>query len=72
MEWYSQRLIRNGFALSGGAGIIVLESLEHAQQRGANILVELIAYGTSSDGGDIVKPNTEGAILAMQKAIHNS
>ncbi len=63
---------RNGFALSGGAGIIVLESLEHAQQRGANILVELIAYGTSSDGSDIVKPNTEGAILAMQKAIHQA
>lgn len=63
---------RNGFVLSGGAGIIVLENLEHAQQRGANILAELVAYGTSSDGGDIVKPNTEGAILAMQKAIHQA
>jgi 3-oxoacyl-[acyl-carrier-protein] synthase-1 len=63
---------RDGFVISGGAGIIVLENLEHARQRGANILAELVAYGTSSDGCDIVKPNTDGAILAMQKATHQA
>jgi 3-oxoacyl-[acyl-carrier-protein] synthase-1 len=63
---------RKGFILSGGAGIVVLENLEHAKQRGANILAELVAYGTSSNGGDIVKPNIQGAVLAMQKAIYQA
>lgn len=63
---------RGGFVFSGGAGIVVLENLEHAQQRGVNILAELVAYGASSDGCDIVKPNAEGAVLAMQKAIYQA
>ncbi|WP_245394583.1 beta-ketoacyl synthase N-terminal-like domain-containing protein [Isorropodon fossajaponicum symbiont] len=56
---------RGGFVFSSGAGIVVLENLEHAQQRGVNILAELVAYGASSDGCDIVKLNAEGVVLAM-------
>lgn len=60
---------RDGFVISGGAGILVLESLEHAQKRGATILAELVGYGASSDGDGMVKPSGEGAVRCMQMAV---
>jgi 3-oxoacyl-[acyl-carrier-protein] synthase-1 len=60
---------RNGFVISGGSGIVVLENLEYAKKRGANIFAELVGYGFNSDGGDMVKPNPDGASLAMQRAL---
>ncbi len=60
---------RDGFVLSGGGGAVVLESLEHAQARGAKILGELIGFGATSDGADMVAPSGEGAIACMQQAI---
>tara|TARA_X000000950_G_scaffold286136_1_gene394136 strand:+ start:2182 stop:3399 length:1218 start_codon:yes stop_codon:yes gene_type:complete len=60
---------RDGFVITGGAGILVLESLEHAKKRGANIYAELVGYGASSDGFSLVQPSGEGAIRCMQQAI---
>ncbi|HXE00465.1 MAG TPA: beta-ketoacyl-[acyl-carrier-protein] synthase family protein [Hyphomicrobium sp.] len=60
---------RNGTVLGEGAGILVLESLEHAQARGATILAELCGYGMASDSQDMVKPTIEGPSVAMQMAL---
>ncbi|MDQ3229826.1 MAG: beta-ketoacyl-ACP synthase I, partial [Pseudomonadota bacterium] len=56
---------RDGFVIAGGGGMLVLESLEHAQGRGANILAELVGYGVTSDGVDMVAPSGEGAVRCM-------
>lgn len=61
---------RDGFVIAGGAGILVLESLDHAQRRGARIYAELAGYGISSDGHDMVTPSGEGARRCMQMALH--
>ena len=60
---------RDGFVISGGGGALVLESLEHAQARGATIIAELSGYGATSDGYDMVAPSGEGAKRCMQIAI---
>ena len=60
---------RDGFVISGGAGVVVLEDLEHAQARGANIIAELVGYGATSDGYDMVQPSGEGAARCMRQAI---
>jgi 3-oxoacyl-[acyl-carrier-protein] synthase-1 len=60
---------RDGFVISGGGGALVLESLEHAEARGATILAELTGYGATSDGYDMVAPSGEGAQRCMQLAI---
>ena len=60
---------RDGFVISGGGGIIVLEELGHAQARDANIYAELVGYGATSDGFDMVKPSGEGAVRCMQMAL---
>jgi 3-oxoacyl-[acyl-carrier-protein] synthase-1 len=60
---------RDGFVISGGGGALVLESLEHAQTRGATILAELTGYGATSDGHDMVAPSGEGAKRCMELAI---
>ncbi len=60
---------RDGFVLSGGGGAVVLESLEHALARGATILGEVIGFGATSDGADMVAPSGEGAIACMRQAI---
>jgi 3-oxoacyl-[acyl-carrier-protein] synthase-1 len=60
---------RDGFVLSGGGGAMVLESLEHAQARGATILGEVVGFGATSDGVDMVAPSGEGAIACMRQAI---
>ena len=60
---------RDGFVISGGAGVVVLESLEHAQQRGAPIIAELVGYGATSDGFDMVQPSGEGALRCMRQAM---
>ncbi len=60
---------RDGFVISGGGGIVVLESLEHAKQRGAKIYAELTGYGATSDGFDMVQPSGEGAVRCMQQAL---
>ncbi len=60
---------RNGTVLGEGAGILVLESYEHAKARGATILAELTGYGTTSDAGDMVKPSVEGPYEAMRLAL---
>lgn len=62
---------RDGFVISGGAGILVLEALEHAQARGARILAELAGYGATSDGADMVQPSGEGAVRCMRMALQN-
>ena len=63
---------RDGFVISGGAGMIILEDEEHAKQRGANILAKLSGYFANSDGYDMVAPSGEGASRCMQGAIDNS
>lgn len=63
---------RNGTVLGEGAGILVLESLEHAQARGATILAELCGYGMASDSQDMVKPTIEGPSVAMQNALDDA
>ncbi len=60
---------RDGFVLAGGGGAVVLESLEHAQARGATILGEVVGFGATSDGVDMVAPSGEGAVACMRQAI---
>ena len=60
---------RDGFVISGGGGLLVLEELEHAQRRGAKIYAELVGYGATSDGHDMVQPSGEGAVRCMQQAL---
>ena len=62
---------RDGFVISGGAGILVLEELEHARARGATILAELTGYGATSDGADMVQPSGEGAVRCMRMALQD-
>ncbi|MCL1482686.1 beta-ketoacyl-ACP synthase I [Marinobacter sp. M3C] len=62
---------RDGFVISGGGGTLVLEALEHAQARGANILAEVVGFGATSDGADMVAPSGEGAVRCMQQAMKN-
>src|SRR5215469_9843493 len=62
---------RDGFVISGGGGILVLEELEHAKARGAKIYAELAGYGATADGVDMVAPSGEGAVRCMQMAIQN-
>ncbi len=61
---------RDGFVISGGGGTLVLEELEHAKARGAKIYAEIIGYGATSDGYDMVAPSGEGATRCMQQAMH--
>jgi 3-oxoacyl-[acyl-carrier-protein] synthase-1 len=60
---------RDGFVISGGGGALVLESLEHAEARGATIIAELVGYGATSDGYDMVAPSGEGAKRCMEIAL---
>src|SRR5690554_184438 len=60
---------RDGFVIAGGGGILVLEELEHALKRGAPIYAEIVGYGASSDGYDMVAPSGEGAVRCMQEAL---
>ena len=60
---------RDGFVISGGGSMLVLEEYEHAKARGATILCELTGYGASSDGHDMVAPSGEGAVRCMQMAL---
>jgi 3-oxoacyl-[acyl-carrier-protein] synthase-1 len=60
---------RDGFVISGGAGVVVLEELEHAKARGAKIYGELVGYGANSDGYDMVQPSGEGAVRCMKLAL---
>ena len=60
---------RDGFVIAGGGGMLVLESLEHAQARGAKIYAEVVGYGATSDGYDMVAPSGEGAVRCMQQAM---
>lgn len=60
---------RDGFVIAGGGGMLVLESLEHAQARGANILAEVVGYGATSDGYNMVAPSGEGAVRCMEQAL---
>ncbi|MGZ5930462.1 MAG: beta-ketoacyl-ACP synthase I [Rhizomicrobium sp.] len=60
---------RDGFVISGGGGILVLEELEHARVRGAKIYAELTGYGATADGADMVAPSGEGAVRCMQMAL---
>ncbi|TBR14181.1 MAG: beta-ketoacyl-[acyl-carrier-protein] synthase family protein [Lysobacter sp.] len=63
---------RRGLVLGEGAGMFVLESMEHARARGAVILAELAGFGLGADAGDIVAPATEGAAEAMRQALHDA
>ena len=63
---------RDGFVISGGGGVMVLEEYEHAIARGANIYGELTGYGATSDGFDMVQPSGEGAIRCMHQAMQNN
>ncbi len=60
---------RDGFVIAGGAGVVVLEELEHAKARGAKIHAELVGYGATSDGYDMVAPSGEGAMRCMRQAL---
>src|ERR1700753_2207979 len=62
---------RDGFVISGGGGILALEALEHAKARGAKIYAELVGYGATADGADMVAPSGEGAVRCMQMALQN-
>ncbi|MFN2309498.1 MAG: beta-ketoacyl-ACP synthase I [Gammaproteobacteria bacterium] len=60
---------RDGFVIAGGGGLVVLEELEHARARGAKIYAELVGYGATSDGCDMVAPSGEGAMRCMRQAL---
>jgi 3-oxoacyl-[acyl-carrier-protein] synthase I len=60
---------RDGFVIAGGGGMLVVEELEHAKARGANILAEIVGYGATSDGHDMVAPSGEGAARCMRQAM---
>ncbi len=60
---------RDGFVIAGGGGMLVLEELEHAKVRGAKIYAEIVGYGATSDGDNMVAPSGEGAVRCMQQAI---
>ena len=60
---------RDGFGIAGGGGVVVLEEYEHAKARGANIYAELVGYGATSDGYDMVQPSGEGAVRCMKNAL---
>jgi len=60
---------RDGFVIASGGGMLVLESLEHARARGAPILAELVGFGVTSDGADMVQPSGEGAVRCMRQAL---
>ena len=60
---------RDGFVIAGGAGVLVLEELEHAKARGAKIYAEVAGYGATSDGHDMVAPSGEGAARCMRQAL---
>lgn len=60
---------RDGFVIAGGGGMLVLEELEHARARGAKIYAELVGYGATSDGHDMVAPSGEGAVRCMRQAL---
>src|SRR5215211_3820069 len=60
---------RDGFVIAGGAAVVVLEELEHARARGAKIYGEIVGYGATSDGYDMVAPSGEGAVRCMQQAL---
>ncbi|MDX8510975.1 beta-ketoacyl-ACP synthase I [Mesorhizobium captivum] len=60
---------RDGFVIAGGAGVLVLEELEHAKARGAKIYAEVVGYGATSDGYDMVAPSGEGAVRCMRQAL---
>jgi 3-oxoacyl-[acyl-carrier-protein] synthase-1 len=60
---------RDGFVISGGGGMVVVEELEHALARGAHIYAELVGYGATSDGFDMVAPSGEGAVRCMKQAM---
>jgi 3-oxoacyl-[acyl-carrier-protein] synthase-1 len=62
---------RDGFVIAGGAGVLVLEELEHARARGTKIYAEIAGYGLTSDGYDMVAPSGEGAVRCMQMALEN-
>jgi len=62
---------RDGFVIAGGAGVLVLEELEHAKARGAKIYAELVGYGATSDGHDMVLPSGEGSVRCMRMALQN-
>ncbi|EJZ9588270.1 beta-ketoacyl-ACP synthase I [Shigella flexneri] len=61
---------RDGFVIAGGGGMVVVEELEHALARGAYIYAEIVGYGATSDGADMVAPSGEGAVRCMQMAMH--
>ncbi len=60
---------RDGFVIAGGGGVLVLEELEHARARGARIFAELVGYGATSDGCDMVAPSGDGAARCMRQAL---
>lgn len=60
---------RDGFVIAGGGGMLVLEELEHAKKRGAKIYAEVVGYGATSDGHDMVAPSGEGSLRCMQQAM---
>ncbi len=60
---------RDGFVIAGGGGMLVLEEYEHAKARGAKIYAELVGYGATSDGADMVAPSGEGAVRCMKQAL---
>ncbi|MDZ4870384.1 MAG: beta-ketoacyl-ACP synthase I [Alphaproteobacteria bacterium] len=63
---------RDGFVISGGGGILILEELSHAKARGAKIYAELTGYGATADGADMVAPSGEGAVRCMRMAIEQA
>ncbi|EFI9937674.1 beta-ketoacyl-ACP synthase I [Escherichia coli] len=61
---------RDGFVIAGGGGMVVVEELEHALARGAHIYAEIVGYGATSDGADMVAPSGEGSVRCMKMAMH--